>query len=147
MTRRKDVLGMLPTGFGKHNFSAVSSCCYMSLHLKSLCYLVRECHKKSLFCLVFDHERSSRTVKTTRVLGCNQRNRKRIGREQGKIAFAFLKENLLYSKMWSNNYMYSVLVKDYRCTQLHLRMLCHENYISVMSVVQHNQLSTSVLNK
>ena len=56
-------------------------------------------------------------------------------------------ENLLYSKMWSNNYMYSVLVKDYRCTQLHLRMLCHENYISVMSVVQHNQLSTSVLNK
>ena len=29
----------------------------------------------------------------------------------------------------------------------HLRMLCHENFISVMSVVQHNQLSTSTLNK
>ena len=85
LTRRKDVLGMLPTGFGKHNFSAVSSCCYMSLHLKSLCYLVRECHKKSLFCLVFDHERSSRTVKTTRVLGCNHRNRRRIGRGLGKV--------------------------------------------------------------
>ena len=26
---------------------------------------------------------------------------------------------------------------------LHLRMLCHENFISVISVVQHNQLSTS----
>ena len=63
----------------------------MSLHLKSLCDLVKECHQKSLFCLVFDHERSSRTVKTTRVLGCNQRNRKRIGRERGKIAFAFRK--------------------------------------------------------
>ena len=25
---------------------------------------------------------------------------------------------------------------------LHLRMLCHENFISVISVVQHNQLST-----
>ena len=85
---------MLPTGLGKteeHNFSAVSLRCYMSLHLKSLGDLVKECHQKPLFCLVFDHERSSRTVKTTRVLGCNQRNRKRIGRERGKIAFAFCK--------------------------------------------------------
>ena len=54
-------------------------------------WTLRPCHHKSLFCLIFDHERSSRTVKTTRVLGCNQRNRKRIGRERGKIAFAFLK--------------------------------------------------------
>ena len=30
---------------------------------------------------------------------------------------------------------------------LHLRMLCHQNFISVISVVQHNQLSTSALNK
>ena len=54
-------------------------------------WTLRPCHHKSLFCLIFDHERSSQTVKTTRVLGCNQRNRKRTGRERGKIAFAFLK--------------------------------------------------------
>ena len=75
----------------EHNFSVISSCCYMSLHLKSLCDLEKECHQKLLFAFVFDHERSSRTVKTTRVLGCNQRNRKRIGRERGKIAFSFCK--------------------------------------------------------
>ena len=37
------------------------------------------------FTFVFNHEWSSRTVKTTRVLGCNHRNRRRIGRGLGKV--------------------------------------------------------------
>ena len=77
----------------------------MSLHLKNLTILWRNVIKNRCFAFVFDHERSRRTVKTTRVLGFNQRNRKRIGSEQGKIVFTFCKivfgspESWL-SKLW-----------------------------------------------
>ena len=92
LTRRKDVFAMLPTGFGKsiifQLFPCVATCPYI---WKAFVILKRNVIKNCCFAFVFDHERSSRTVKTTRVLGCNQRNRKRIGRERGKIAFAFCK--------------------------------------------------------
>ena len=92
LTRRKDVLAMLPTGFGKSIIFQLFLCVVTYPYIwKAFAILWRNVIKNRCFPFVFDHERPSRTVKTTRVLGCNQRNRKRIGRERGKIAFAFLK--------------------------------------------------------
>ena len=86
LTRRKDVFAVLPTGFGKsiifQLFPCVATCPYI---WKAFAILRRNVIKNCCFAFVFDHERSSLTVKTTRVLGCNHRNRRRIGRGLGKV--------------------------------------------------------------
>lgn len=134
---------MLPTGFGNsvifQLFLRV-----VSRVTKSLTILWRNISNNRCFTFDFDHKRLSRTVKMTRVLGCNRRNRRRIRRGRGKSCKWRMRNWELASQIKDERTERGKIGRVDGCSGFRRSLLCDRGHVCDLWLVHSDPFFCSV---